>query len=41
MIGAAIFMMVQMPGISPTVGVFLPVIVLFPVALGRVTFVRT
>jgi lipopolysaccharide export system permease protein len=41
MIGAAIFMMVQLPGISPTVGVFLPVVVLLPVALGRVTFIRT
>ncbi|UCD75594.1 MAG: LptF/LptG family permease [Phycisphaerales bacterium] len=41
MIGAAIFMMVQLPGIAPAVGVFLPVIVLLPIALGRVTYVRT
>lgn len=41
MIGAAIFMMVQLPGIAPAVGVFLPVIVLLPVALGRVTYIRT
>ncbi len=41
MIGSAVFMMVQLPGISPAVGVFLPVVILFPIALGRITYIRT
>ena len=41
MIGAAIGMMVQLPGIAPAVGVFLPVLVLIPVAMARVTVIRT
>jgi len=41
MIGAAIGMMVQLPGIPPGVGVFLPVLVLVPVAMARVTVIKT
>ncbi len=39
--GSAIGMMVEMPGIPPAVGVFLPVIVLIPVAAARWTFLKT
>jgi lipopolysaccharide export LptBFGC system permease protein LptF len=41
LVGAAIFMLAELPGITPAVGVFLPVIVLLPLALGRMTAVRT
>lgn len=40
-IGAAIGMMVQLPGIPPAVGVFLPVLVLIPVAMARLTTIKT
>jgi hypothetical protein len=41
MIGAAIGMMVQLPCVTPAVSVFMPVLVLIPVALARITFVKT
>jgi hypothetical protein len=41
MIGAAIGMMVQLPGVTPAVSGFMPVLVLIPVALARITFVKT
>jgi lipopolysaccharide export system permease protein len=41
MMGAAIGMMVEMPGIPPAVAVFLPVLVLIPVALARFTYIKT
>jgi hypothetical protein len=34
-------MMVQLPGVTPAVSVFMPVLVLIPVALARITFVKT
>jgi lipopolysaccharide export LptBFGC system permease protein LptF len=41
MLGGALFMMVDLPGISPAVGVFLPVLVLIPVVLGQWTYLKT
>lgn len=41
MFGAAIGMMADLPGIPAAAGVFLPAIVLIPVALARVTFIKT
>lgn len=41
MFGAVLGMMVELPGIPPVAGVFIPVFILIPVALGRVTFIRT
>jgi hypothetical protein len=41
MLGAFIGMEVELPGIAPAVNVFLPVIVLIPVALAAATFVKT
>jgi lipopolysaccharide export LptBFGC system permease protein LptF len=41
MLGAAIFMTMDLPGIAPAVGVFLPVIVLLPVVLAQWTYVKT
>jgi lipopolysaccharide export LptBFGC system permease protein LptF len=41
LLGAAIFMMADLPGISPAVSVFLPVIVLIPIVLAQWTYVRT
>jgi lipopolysaccharide export LptBFGC system permease protein LptF len=41
MLGAAIFMVVDLPGISPAVGVFLPVVVLIPIVLAQWTYIRT
>ena len=41
MLGAAIFMMADLPGIPAAVGVFLPVAVLLPIVLGQWTYVRT
>lgn len=41
MIGAAIGMMVQLPGVTPAVSVFMPVLVLIPIALARITFIKT
>jgi lipopolysaccharide export LptBFGC system permease protein LptF len=41
MMGAAVFMMADIEAIRPAVSVFLPVIVLFPVALARVTTIHT
>ncbi len=41
MLGALVCMAVELPGIPPTVGAFLPVILLLPVALARVTYVKT
>lgn len=40
-IGAAIGMMMQLPGIPPAVGVFLPALVLIPVAMARLTTIKT
>lgn len=37
----ATFMLVPLPGISPAVGAFLPVIVLLPIALTRFNWIRT
>jgi lipopolysaccharide export LptBFGC system permease protein LptF len=41
LMGAALGMTMELPGISPAVGVFLPVVVLIPVAAARWTFLRT
>jgi lipopolysaccharide export system permease protein len=41
MLGAAVFMMADLPGIPAAVGVFLPVAVLLPIVLGQWTCVRT
>ncbi|MEM7228252.1 MAG: LptF/LptG family permease [Planctomycetota bacterium] len=41
MMGAAFFMMADIAAMRPAVSVFLPVIVLFPVALGRITTIHT
>lgn len=41
MIGSALLMMVDLGGIAPAVGVFLPVVILGPIALARWTFVRS
>ncbi len=41
MMGGALGMMMDLPGFSPTVSVFLPVILLLPVAVARWTFLRT
>lgn len=41
MLGAAIFMMADLPGIPAAVGVFLPVAVFIPIVLGQWTYVRT
>jgi lipopolysaccharide export LptBFGC system permease protein LptF len=41
LLGAAIFMVMELPGISPAVGVFLPVILLIPIVLARWTYIRT
>jgi lipopolysaccharide export LptBFGC system permease protein LptF len=41
LIGGAIAMVVDMPGIPPAVSVFLPVLVLVPVVLGRWTYLKT
>jgi lipopolysaccharide export LptBFGC system permease protein LptF len=41
MLGAAVFMMADLPGIPAAVGVFLPVAVLLPIVLGQWTYVRT
>ena len=41
MMGAAIGMTVDLPGLAPAAGVFLPVILLIPVAMARWTFLRT
>ena len=41
LIGAAVGMMLDLPGIAPVVGVFLPVIVLLPIAMARLTVIRT
>jgi len=41
MLMASIFMMMDLPGITPIVAVFLPVVILVPVALARVTYVKT
>lgn len=41
MFGAVLGMMVELPGIPPVAGVFIPVFILIPIALGRVTFIRT
>ncbi|MCP3905201.1 MAG: LptF/LptG family permease [Planctomycetes bacterium] len=41
MIGAALFMILELPGIVPAVGAFLPVIVLIPVVLAQWTYVKT
>ncbi len=40
LLGAGIFMLMDLP-IAPAVGVFLPVIVLFPLALGRAVLLKT
>ncbi|MEE2718798.1 MAG: hypothetical protein VX727_03335, partial [Planctomycetota bacterium] len=37
----ATFMLVPLPGISPALGAFLPVIVLLPVALARFGWIRS
>jgi lipopolysaccharide export system permease protein len=41
MIGAAIGMMAQLPGVSPAVSVFMPVLVLIPIAMARMSFIKT
>ena len=41
MFGAVLGMMAELPGIPPVAGVFIPVFILIPIALGRVTFIRT
>jgi lipopolysaccharide export LptBFGC system permease protein LptF len=41
MLGALVGFAVDLPGISPAVGVFLPALVLIPIALFMVTLVRT
>jgi hypothetical protein len=41
MMGAAIGMTVDLPGLAPAVSVFMPVILLIPVAMGRWTFLKT
>ncbi|MCH7571878.1 MAG: LptF/LptG family permease [Planctomycetes bacterium] len=41
MFGALLGMMVTLPGISPAASVFLPAFILIPVALARVTFIKT
>ncbi|MHC4990186.1 MAG: LptF/LptG family permease [Planctomycetota bacterium] len=41
MMGGALGMMIQLPGMSPLVSVFLPVIIMFPMAVGRWTFMKT
>ncbi|MBT8484551.1 MAG: LptF/LptG family permease [Phycisphaerales bacterium] len=41
LMGATVFMVVDLPGIAPAVGVFLPVVVLIPIVLAEWTYVRT
>jgi lipopolysaccharide export LptBFGC system permease protein LptF len=41
MLMALLLMTVKLPGISPALGVFLPVLVLIPVVLARLTTIRT
>ncbi len=41
LMGASLGMTMALPGISPALGVFLPVILLVPLAIGRWTFMRT
>jgi len=41
LLGAALFMVVEMPGIPPAVGVFLPALVLIPLVLAQWTYVRS
>ena len=41
MLGALLGMAVELPGIPPTAGAFLPVVILIPIALARVTHVKT
>jgi lipopolysaccharide export LptBFGC system permease protein LptF len=41
MLGGALFMMVDLPGIQPAVGVFLPVLVLIPIVLAQWTYLKT
>ncbi len=41
MLGALVGMAVELPGIAPTLGAFLPVIILLPISLARVTYVKT
>lgn len=41
LIGSIALMSMKLPGLSPAVGAFLPVIVLLPVAFGRVAFLKT
>ena len=41
MFGALLGMMVTLPGISPAASVFLPAFILIPIALARVTFIKT
>jgi lipopolysaccharide export LptBFGC system permease protein LptF len=41
LLGAAVFMMMELPGISAAVGVFLPVLILLPIVLAQWAYVRT
>jgi len=41
LVGAAIGMMIDLPGVAPAIGVFLPVAILLPIAMARLTMVRT
>ncbi|MCZ6837112.1 MAG: LptF/LptG family permease [Planctomycetota bacterium] len=41
MFGAALGMMADIPGFSPVAGVFLPIFILVPIALARVTMMKT
>ena len=41
MLGAAVFMMADLPGIAPQVSVFLPVAVFIPIAIAQWMYVKT
>jgi lipopolysaccharide export LptBFGC system permease protein LptF len=41
MLGATIGVTIPLPGIPPAAGVFIPVIILLPVAIGRMAYIKT
>ncbi len=41
MFGAAVFMMADLPGISPEAGVFLPVVIFVPIVMAQWTYIKT
>jgi len=41
MLGATIGVTMPLPGIPPAAGVFIPVIILLPVAIGRIAYIKT